>query len=81
MPTIIQERSKMKRFAGFTSIVSAVAIAATANIDDEFMSAPCDKSATFSSAAQCQFTLDALFGVAGKSYVRIDNAADSEARE
>lgn len=39
---------------------------------------PVGKSETFSSAAQCQFTLDALFGVAGKDNIHIDYAGDLE---
>lgn len=39
---------------------------------------PVGESETFSSAAQCQFTLDALFGVAGREYVKIDYAGDLE---
>lgn len=35
-------------------------------------------SKTFSSAAQCQFTLDALFGVAGKDYVWVGYMDDVE---
>ena len=42
---------------------------------------PVGQSETFSSPAQCQFTLDALFGVAGRDYVQIDYAADLEAQD